>query len=78
GQDALRWPMKVTEQLVYLLGRAANSDFAPTASQLAVHQLLHDEAARTRKALDDLLAADLAKFNAMLAEKQLAGVVATP
>ena len=78
GQDALRWPMKVTEQLVYLLGRAADSDFAPTASQLEVHRLLHDEAARTRKALDDLLATDLAKFNAMLAEKQLAGVVATP
>ncbi|HXO26035.1 MAG TPA: sialidase [Thermoanaerobaculia bacterium] len=78
GQDALRWPMKVTEQLVYLLGRAADSDFAPTASQLEVHRLLHDEAARTRKALDDLLATDLAKFNAMLAEKQQSGVVATP
>src|SRR6202007_743813 len=74
GQDTLRWPGKVTEQLVYLLGRVAESDFAPTAAQLEVHQLLHDEAARTRKALDELLSTDLARFNALLAEKQLAGV----
>jgi photosystem II stability/assembly factor-like uncharacterized protein len=78
GQDVLRWPMKVTEQLVYLLNRVSESDYAPTAAQLAVHQLLHDQAARTRKALEDLLATDLVKFNAMLAEKQLAGVVASP
>jgi photosystem II stability/assembly factor-like uncharacterized protein len=78
GQDALRWPMKVTEQLAYLLGNASESDYAPTASQVAVHQLLHDEAARARKAVDDLLATDLARFNTMLAEKQQAGIVATP
>src|SRR5205807_7556644 len=69
GQDALRWPMKVTEQLVYLLGRVSESDFAPTASQLEVHRLLHDEAARTRQALDDLLATDLSRCNALLAEQ---------
>jgi photosystem II stability/assembly factor-like uncharacterized protein len=78
GQDLLRWPIKVTEQLIYLLGRVAESDFAPTAAQVEVHQLLHDEAARTRKALENLLSTDLARFNAMLAEKQLAGVVASP
>src|SRR5258707_4045289 len=32
---------------------------SPTASQLEVHRLLHDEAARTCKTLDDLLATDL-------------------
>lgn len=75
--DGMRWPMK-TEQLVYLLRRVSVSDYAPTASQLEVRQLLHDEAARTRKALDDVLSTDLARFNALLAEKQLAGVVASP
>ncbi|HLX07669.1 MAG TPA: sialidase [Thermoanaerobaculia bacterium] len=78
GQDVLRWPMKVTEQLVYLLGRVTESDFAPTAAQLEVHQLLHGEAARVRQALDALLSTDLVRFNALLAEKQLAGVVANP
>jgi photosystem II stability/assembly factor-like uncharacterized protein len=77
GQDLLRWPMKVTEQLAYLLGRVTESDFAPTAAQLEVRQVLHDEAARSRQALEDVLATDLARFNALLQEKQLAGVVAS-
>jgi hypothetical protein len=76
GQDLLRWPMKTTEQLLYLLGRVTDTDFAPTASQREVQQILHEEATKSRKALDDVLATDLVKFNAMLAEKQLAGVVA--
>jgi photosystem II stability/assembly factor-like uncharacterized protein len=76
GQDLLRWPMKTAEQLVYLLGRVTDTDFAPTASQREVQQILHEEAAKSRKALDDVLATELVKFNAMLAEKQLAGVVA--
>jgi len=75
GQDLLRWPIRTAEQLLYLLGRVAETDFAPTAAQREVHQLLHDQAAKSRQALDDVLAADLVKFNAMLAEKQLAGVV---
>jgi photosystem II stability/assembly factor-like uncharacterized protein len=75
GQDILRWPMKMAEQLLYLLGRVAESDFAPTAAQREVHQLLHDEAAKSRKALDEVFSTDLVKFNALLTEKQLAGVV---
>src|SRR6185503_6284621 len=40
-------------------------------------QLLYEEAAKSRQALDDVLATDLVRFNALLAEKQLAGVVAS-
>jgi hypothetical protein len=76
GQDILRWPMKTAEQLLYLLGRVSETDFAPTAAQREVHQILHDEAAKSRQALDDVFATDLVKFNALLSEKQLAGVVA--
>jgi photosystem II stability/assembly factor-like uncharacterized protein len=78
GQDLLRWPVKATEQLLYLLARVSESDFAATAAQLEVHQLLHAETARVRKALDEVRGADLARFNALLTEKQLAGVVANP
>ena len=42
-----------------------------------MHQILHEEAAKSRQALDDVLATDLVRFNALLAEKQLAGVVAS-
>jgi photosystem II stability/assembly factor-like uncharacterized protein len=76
GQDDVRWPMKVTEQLTYLLGSVTDSDYAPTAAQIEVRRLLHDETVRWRKALADLLSTDLARFNALLQEKQLAGVVA--
>ena len=62
--------------MIYLVGRVSETDFAPTAAQREVHQILHDESARVRKNLDAVLAADLVKFNALLTEKQLAGVVA--
>jgi hypothetical protein len=77
GQDILRWPMKTAEQLLYLLGRVTDTDFAPTASQREVYQILREEAAKSRQALDAVFATDLVKFNALLAEKQLAGVVAS-
>jgi len=77
GQDILRFPMKTAEQLLYLLARVSETDFAPTAAQREVHQILHEEAAKSRQALDDVLATDLVRFNALLAEKQLAGVVAS-
>jgi hypothetical protein len=76
GQDVLRWPMKTAEQLLYLLSRVTDTDFAPTAAQREVQRILHEEAAKSRKDLDELLATDLVKFNALLGEKQLSGVVA--
>ncbi len=78
GQDILRWPMKLAEQLLYLLGSISGFDIAPTAAEREVHQLLHDQSARTRKTLDEILAGDLLRFNALLTEKQQAGVVANP
>ena len=56
GQDVLRWPMKTAEQLIYLLGRVADTDFAPTAAQREVQQILHEEGAKSRKALEDVFA----------------------
>jgi hypothetical protein len=76
GQDAVRYPVQVTEQLLYLLRQASGSDYGPTASQREVHELLHAQAAAYRKAMDDLLASELAAFNKMLDDKQLSGIVA--
>jgi photosystem II stability/assembly factor-like uncharacterized protein len=75
GQDLLRWPTRLAEQLAYLATVMTSADFAPTAAQREVHELLHGQAAEHRKKLDELIARDLAAFNAMLAEKKLAGVV---
>jgi photosystem II stability/assembly factor-like uncharacterized protein len=76
GQDLLRWPAKLAEQLGYLLGQLTGADFAPTAAQREVHQLLHEQVGRYREQLDQLVAKDLAEFNAMLVEKKLSGIVA--
>src|SRR5262249_39534904 len=69
GQDILRSPMKLAEQLLYLLGKVTAGDFAPTASDREVHQILHDQAVASRAALDKLSSGDVAQFNATLVEK---------
>jgi hypothetical protein len=76
GQDLLRWPMKLAEQLLYLGGEIGGSDFAPTASQREVHQLLHGQVATYRGQLNQLVSQDLATFNRTLQQRNLQGVVA--
>jgi photosystem II stability/assembly factor-like uncharacterized protein len=78
GQDLLRWPAQLAEQLDYLLNTLSAGDFAPTASQREVHQLLHERVGTLRGELDGLIAKELAEFNKLLTEKSLAGVVAKP
>jgi len=78
GQDALRWPGKVAEQLLYLANQVTNADYAPTESQREVHQLLHDQAQTLARQWDELAAKDLVQFNTMLAERHLTGILAKP
>jgi hypothetical protein len=76
GQDLLRWPMKLAEQLLYLGGEIGGSDFAPTASQREVYQLLHGQVATYTGQLSQLVGQDLAAFNRTLQQRSLQGVVA--
>jgi predicted transcriptional regulator len=78
GQDILRWPMKLAEQLLYLASKVTGGDFAPTAADRDVHQILHDQATKLKADLDELVARDVAQFNATLVEKKLTGIVARP
>jgi photosystem II stability/assembly factor-like uncharacterized protein len=78
GQDVVRWPAKLAEQLLYLANQVTNADYAPTESQREVHQLLHDQAKTLAQQWDELAAKDLAQFNAMLAERHLTGILAKP
>jgi hypothetical protein len=75
GQDVLRWPWKLAEQLLYLAGDVTGSDFAPTSQQREVARLLHEQALGVRKQFDQLLGSELAAFNTMLVQRKLAGVV---
>ena len=73
GQDLLRWPMKLAEQLLYLAGTVQGSDFAPTAPQRQVQQVLAGQARDVRARLDRVMGAggDLAAFRTFLRSRNL-------
>ena len=63
-------------QIAYLAGGIASSDFAPTRQQLEVRQLLGQQLSASRTRFDQLVAQDLAQFNGLLKQKNIANVVA--
>ena len=71
GQDAVRWPVRLGGQINYVAGNVASSDFAPTAQQQGVHQLLQKQVRDNRSALELLLQRDLKNFNDRLRAKGL-------
>jgi hypothetical protein len=75
GQDLLRWPAKLAEQLLYLANQLNGGDFAPTAAQREVHQLLHADVARLESELQQVVTGDVTAFNAKLEEKKVRGVI---
>jgi len=72
GQDLLRWPMKLAEQLMYLAGSVQSSDFAPTGPQRAVQQVLHGQTRDVRVRFDQVMGADLVAFRTFLRSRSLA------
>jgi DNA-binding FrmR family transcriptional regulator len=75
GQDILRWPQRIAEQLQYLAGEIDGSDFAPTESQRQVGQLLRDQLAAVRAEYDRVMQRDVAAFNAMLQQRKVPNVI---
>jgi len=66
GQDDVRWSPRLAEQLEYLAGSVSGSDYAPTASQREVAQLLHQRAAAARTEFNEVTARELAAINEQL------------
>jgi hypothetical protein len=71
GQDNVRWPVQLGEQLIYLARSVGGSDYAPTASQKQVAQLLHDRLLKVKALADQLLTRDVAEFNEGLRVKSV-------
>jgi hypothetical protein len=71
GQDLLRWPMKLAEQLMYLAGSVQGSDFAPTGPQRDVQQVLRGQLRDVRARLDRVMGADLTAFRTFLRSRNL-------
>lgn len=78
GQDLLRWPMRVAEQLGYLAQTVASGDFAPNAPQREVHQELKSELGAARDQFNRVINQDLAAFNTLLQQRNIQGVIARP
>ncbi len=74
GQDGVRYPAKLVEQLSYLAGAVATADFRPADQHREVHQVLKERLTRYRAAFDRLVQNDLAAFNARLQAANVAPV----
>lgn len=66
GQDDVRWSPRLAEQLEYLAGSVSGSDYAPTASQREVAQLLHQRSVAARTEFNDVTSRELAAINEQL------------
>ncbi len=77
GQDLLRWPMRVTEQLIYLAQSIESSDAAPTEPHREVQRLLHEEARAAIMQVNEVLKKEVAAFNEMLRSKNLQNIIVT-
>jgi DNA-binding FrmR family transcriptional regulator len=75
GQDALRWPERISEQLQYLAGEIESSDFAPTESQKQVADLLRAQVRAVKTEFDRVMAGDVAAFNTMLQQRKVPNVI---
>jgi hypothetical protein len=75
GQDLLRWPMQLAEQLVYLAQSVTSSDFGPTEAQRQVHQVLKGVLREARAGFEQVINRDIAGFNRLLADRHLEGIV---
>ena len=66
GQDGMRWGGQLLQKLSHLAGGLQDSDFPPTAQEIAVREQFAAEI-KTRKAeYDALMTGDLARFNGVL------------
>ena len=76
GQDDVRYTPMLLQKIGYLAAEVASSaDFPPTTQQLAVGQQLKQQGDESHQELQQLLDKDVAAFNAMLREKNIANII---
>ena len=75
GQDDLRWPQRLSEQLQYLGGQVESSDYEPTESQRQVATLLSAQVKAVRAEFDRVTTGDVTAFNTMLQQRKVPNVI---
>ncbi len=76
GQDGMRWGGQLLQKLSHLAGGLQESDFPPTAQQMAVHEQFAEEIRRLKPQFDELTTRGVAGLNAVLAEHNEAPIAA--
>ncbi|MFI5310585.1 MAG: sialidase, partial [Gemmatimonadales bacterium] len=71
GQDDVRWPYKLAEQLIYLGQQVASGDFAPNDQQREVTVVLQQKMRASRAVLDKLTNDDLSAFRKRLRDRNV-------
>ncbi len=75
SQDILTLKAKLHTKISTFAYEIGKSDFKPTVSQYEVNEMHTEKLASLRKQLDELLKKDLAGFNDMLREKNIANII---
>ena len=75
GQDLIRHPFKVAEQLAYLGGSLTASDFAPTQSQREVQGVLEARLKEIRGRFDKVMKGDLEAFRQLLKTRNIQNTI---
>jgi len=78
GQDGMRWPGQLLQKLSHLASGLQDSDFPPTAQQLAVNQQFTAEIQRLRGGFSELTTREVAAFNAVLTAQHLPAITLAP
>jgi photosystem II stability/assembly factor-like uncharacterized protein len=71
GQDDVRWPYKLAEQLIYLGQQVTSGDWAPNDQQREVTAVLQQKMRASRVALDKLTNDDLSAFRKRLRDRNV-------
>ncbi len=66
GQDLIRYPFRLGEQLVYLGQSVTSSDYAPTAPQREVQAILKEQLRDAKAKFDAVMSSDLEAFRQLL------------
>ena len=75
GQDSTRWTPMLAAKIGYLANETASSDFPPTTQHVAVGEELKKQGNQFQQEYQQILAKDVAPFNAMLREKNIPNII---
>ena len=76
GQDDCRWAPMLLHKIAYLSNQLdGTADFPPTTQQAAVQQMLKEQGDKAQQEFQQLLATDVAAFNAMLRTQGIPNII---